>query len=119
MGADLHGQDVTKAAQRAIRDAVSRSCLCGLMDIFKFKNPNQMYIRLKVSSPFPDKLDLNKLKESVPFGTVELTVEEGGLVTEGLDLPMLGQGDKIVVVLASITVMVDMDEFWALNPEKK
>jgi len=32
-GADLHGGDVTKAAQRAVKDAISRSCLCGLFDI--------------------------------------------------------------------------------------
>ena len=27
MGTDLHGGDVTKAAKRAVRDAVSKSCL--------------------------------------------------------------------------------------------
>ena len=110
MGADLHGQDVTKAAQRAIRDAVSRSCLCGLMDIFNLEHPDRMYIRLKVACPQPEKLDLARLKESVPFGRVELTVENGGLTTEGLDLPMLGEGDRIVAALASLTVLVDMDQ---------
>ena len=30
MGTDFHGQDVTKAACKAVKDAVSRSCLCGL-----------------------------------------------------------------------------------------
>ena len=33
MGTDFHGQDVTKAARKAVRDAVSRSCLCGLEDV--------------------------------------------------------------------------------------
>lgn len=28
MGTDFHGQDVTKAAKKAVKDAVSRSCLC-------------------------------------------------------------------------------------------
>ena len=31
-GADLHGADMTKAARRAVKDAISRSCLCGLVD---------------------------------------------------------------------------------------
>ena len=110
MGADLHGQDVTKAAQRAVRDAVSRSCLCGLMDIFNLEHPDRMYIRLKVACPQPEKLDLAEIKESVPFGQVELTVEDGGLTTEGLALSMLGEGDRIVVALASLTVLVDMDQ---------
>ena len=33
MGTDLHGQDVNKAAKKAVKDAVSRSCLCGLQDV--------------------------------------------------------------------------------------
>lgn len=110
MGADLHGQDVTKAAQRAIRDAISRSCLCGLLDIFQFDHPDRMHIRLKVSCPYPEQLDQGKIKESVPFGEVSLTVEEGGMVTEGLELPIVAQGNQIVVALASLTVLVDMDE---------
>ena len=32
-GADLHGADMTKAAARAIKDAVSHACLCGLVEI--------------------------------------------------------------------------------------
>ena len=109
-GADLHGGDVTKAAQRAIGDAVSRSCLCGLMDIFQFKHPDQMHIRLKVACPYPEQLDRQAVLAAVPFGQVELTVENGGLVTEGLDLPQLGPGDRIVVALASLTVLVDFDQ---------
>ena len=31
MGADLHGGDVTKAAVKAVKDATSRSCLCGMI----------------------------------------------------------------------------------------
>ena len=33
MGADLHGQDVTKAGRKAVKDAISHSCLCGLQEI--------------------------------------------------------------------------------------
>ena len=29
LGTDFHGQDVNKAAQKAVRDAMSRCCLCG------------------------------------------------------------------------------------------
>ncbi|MDR1656302.1 MAG: Lin0512 family protein [Deltaproteobacteria bacterium] len=108
MGADLHGQDVTKAAQRAVKDAVSRCCLCGLMEIFGFNHPDQMYIRLKVACPFPDKVDQEKLISAVPFGKVTLELAEGGLKTEGLNFPLLGDGDNIVVALASITVLVDI-----------
>ena len=30
LGSDFHGQDVTKAAKKAAKDAISHSCLCGL-----------------------------------------------------------------------------------------
>ncbi|MDR2368401.1 MAG: Lin0512 family protein [Deltaproteobacteria bacterium] len=109
MGADLHGQDVTKASQRAIKDAVSRCCLCGLIDIFDFKHPNEMHINLKVACPSPEKVDREKLKSAVPFGQVNLELVEGGMVTQGLNLPLLGEGDRIVVAIASITVLVDVE----------
>ena len=109
MGADLHGGDVTKAGQKAIRDAVSRCCLCGLMDIFEFEPPDEMVIRLKVAAPGHERLDKDALKATVPFGRVELETVEGGLATEGLSLPSLGPGSEIVIALASITVLVDLD----------
>ena len=33
LGTDFHGQDVTKAAAKAAKDAISRSCLCGLEQV--------------------------------------------------------------------------------------
>ena len=32
-GVDLHGMDVMEAARRAVRDAVSQCCMCGLVDL--------------------------------------------------------------------------------------
>ncbi len=37
-GIDLHGEDVTKAAQRAVKDAISHSSMVGLSQLFKIKN---------------------------------------------------------------------------------
>ena len=33
MGIDQHGQDPTNAARKAVEDAISRSCLCGLVEV--------------------------------------------------------------------------------------
>ena len=114
MGADLHGQNVTKAAQKAVKDAVSRSCLCGLVDIFGFNDPDQMYIKLSVAVPFPSQVDKRVILASVPFGSVEIEVKEGGMLTDGLDLPLVAEGDKIVIAVVSLTVFVDFD---ALDPK--
>ena len=107
-GADLHGGDVTKAAQRAIKDAVSRSCLCGLVDILGIDNPNRMHIEVKIGCPNPGKLDGAKVLEAVPFGTKTLAAVEGGLGVRGLALPALGEGDTIVIAVAALTVYIDI-----------
>jgi len=39
---DLRGRDVTKAAKRAVNDAISRSCLCDSFEIMDMKDPGRM-----------------------------------------------------------------------------
>ena len=41
MGTDFHGQDVSKAAAKAVKDAVSRSCLCGLSEVLRLEESGQ------------------------------------------------------------------------------
>lgn len=108
-GADLHGADPTKAARRAVKDAISRSCLCGLFDIVGVSDPNEMHIAVKVGCPkFRDVVAEDVLAE-IPFGSRELEVVEGGLLTRGLEVPALGSGDNILVAIASLTVSVNID----------
>lgn len=109
MGADLHGGDVTKAAQRAVKDAMSRSCLCGLVDIAGICDPNQMHVEVRIGCPQPEKVKTDNVKEVVPFGSVTVETVLGGIDVKGLHLPALGEGDTIVVAVAAITVYVDMN----------
>ena len=92
---------------RVVRDAVSRSCLCGLFEVAGLKRPEDMFIHLKVCCPTPERLDRERVAGSVPFGKVELEVREGGMVAEGIQLPQLGEGSSIVVALVSLTVCVE------------
>ena len=41
-GIDLHGEDVNEAAKRAVRDAITRVSMIGLMDIFGFRNMKEL-----------------------------------------------------------------------------
>jgi uncharacterized protein (TIGR02058 family) len=107
-GADLHGGDVTKAAQKAIKDAVSHSCLAGLIDIHGISDPNQMHIELKVACPYPERINRDEVAKAVPFGSVNLEVVSGGISVKGLYLPQLGDGDSIVVAIAALTVYIDV-----------
>ncbi|MBC7343237.1 MAG: Lin0512 family protein [Clostridia bacterium] len=107
-GIDLHGGDVTKAAQRAIGDAISRSCLCGLFDIIGLKDPNQMDIEVKVACPYPEKVNPQKALQAIPFGSARIELVSGGLTARGLELPELGEGDTVVVAVAALTVYVEV-----------
>jgi len=108
-GADLHGGDVTKAAQKAIKDAISHCCLCGLFDILHIQDPNRMDIEVKIGCPHPEKIDRLAVLSAVPFGKTQLEVVDGGLSVPGLTLPELGPGDTIVIAVAALTVYVNVD----------
>jgi len=108
-GMDMHGGNVTNAARKAVKDAVSHSCLAGLIDIIGIKNPNEMHVEVKVAVPYPEKIQKDKVLEMVPFGTTELEVVKGGLTVRGLSIPELGEGDTIMVAVAALTVYVDVD----------
>lgn len=107
MGADLHGGNVTEAAVRAIKDATSKSCLCGISDILG-KDGRDMHVHVRLGCTRPDKLDKEAILAAVPLGSAELEIVEGGLEVRGLHVPTLGEGDKIVVVIAALTVSFDL-----------
>ncbi len=109
-GADLHGGDATKAATRAVKDAISRSCLCGLFEIMGMRDPNDMHILVRIGCPKPDEIDADAVLSAIPFGSKELEVVEGGLTTRGVEVSSLGCGDTILVAVASLTVCVNSNE---------
>ncbi|HWR38438.1 MAG TPA: Lin0512 family protein [Patescibacteria group bacterium] len=108
MGADLHGGDFTKAARRAVQDAMARSCLCGLFEIGGIEDPNQMLVDIRVGCAQPDRVDAAEVQKMVPFGQVTVEIVSGGLEVQGLHLAALGAGDTIVVAVAALTVSVSM-----------
>lgn len=107
MGADLHGGDITKAAIKAIKDASSRSCLCGIEDILGL-NPLKMHVNVKIGCSDPDRIDKDAVMKAIPVGTSEIEVVKGGLGVQGLEVPGFGVGDTIEVVVAALTVSVDL-----------
>lgn len=106
-GADLHGEDVTKAACRAVKDAISRSCLCGLVELMGITNLEEVQVDIQVACPQPDKVDLEQVKAIVPIGQKTAQAIEGGMTTRGLCVPHFAPGcDRIVVANAAVIVSV-------------
>ena len=109
-GIDLHGENATKAACRAVRDAVSRSCLCGLLEIVKLQKLDDVRVEILVASPKPQEVDLEQVMAEVPIGRKTARVVEGGMTAQGLCVAQFApQCDQILVANAAITVYVAGD----------
>ena len=110
-GADLHGEDVTKAACRAVKDAISRSCLCGLVEILGIEDLQAMQVDVLVACPKPDEVDLEQVKATVPIGQKTARAVEGGMSVRGLCVPNFAPDcDQIVVANAAVTVSIRTNE---------
>lgn len=109
-GIDLHGEDATEAACRAVKDAISRSCLCGLLEIVGLKDPEQMELDILVACPKPEEVDLERVKNAAPIGRKTARAVPGGMTAQGLCVPRFGPDcDRIMVANAAVTVFVTSD----------
>lgn len=110
MGMDQHGQDPTNAACKAVKDAVSRSCLAGLLEVARLDDVDEMVVDVLVACPDAGRVDAHAVLQALPFGRKEIRVVEGGLVARAIYQPELGDtSDEAYVALAAVTVWVDMD----------
>jgi uncharacterized protein (TIGR02058 family) len=99
-GNDLHGGDYTKAAQRAVQDALHHSSLSFISSLGIDKS--KLFVNVTVGVQQPDKVDADKIKASLPVGVVTVEVVKGGL-----DVPNEAAGDVAVIASAAIQVMLD------------
>jgi uncharacterized protein (TIGR02058 family) len=107
MGVDQHGQDHTRAAERAVQDAIQRSCLCGLSEVAGLKNPADMIVEVLIGCPRPESVDREKVLKVLPFGQKKIEVRQGGLLGKTLFQPELGdKTDEMIVANAIVTVYV-------------
>jgi uncharacterized protein (TIGR02058 family) len=108
-GIDIHGENVTKAACRAVKDAVSRSCLCGLLEILELKNLEDVQVDIQVAAPNPAQVDLEQVMAEVPIGRKSARAVEGGMTAKGLCVPQFAPDcDQIVVANAAVSVSVNL-----------
>jgi len=100
-GNDLHGGNYTKAANRAVQDALHHSSLSFLRAL-KIK-PADMQVEVTIGVQQPDKVDADAVKATLPYGTITVKVVKGGL-----DIPDEEAGDVAVIASAAIAVRVDV-----------
>lgn len=97
MGVDVHGWDYTKAAKRAVSDALRHSSL----NFFNAagKSRDDMHVEVRIGVAKPDEIDIEAIAAEVPYGTVTVTASAGGL-----DVPAQNGPDGIVIANAAILV---------------
>lgn len=76
-GNDLYGEDYTKAARRAVQDAIHHSSLTFFraLDI----DPNTMEIDLTLAAQQPELIDLAAVAKELPYGNITPKAVFGGL----------------------------------------
>jgi uncharacterized protein (TIGR02058 family) len=107
MGIDVHGQNITKAAVRAVKNAIHFNSLPGLRSVLPGNDLNNMNVNVKLAVPCDkEKLDINAVRETLPFGIVTVEVMDGGmLTTSGVVLEEKGdKNDLMYIVVASVEV---------------
>lgn len=77
MGNDLHGQDYTKAAARAIEDAIRHSTL-PIFDSIGLSHTD-MRVQVTIGVQDPTKVDTASLAAKLPRGKATVSVTQGGL----------------------------------------
>lgn len=98
MGVDVHGRDATKAACRAVSDAIRHSSLPLLRRYLD--GGGRILVDVTVGVPDPDAVDVEQVRQELPVGEVTVCAVEGGLRVPGADT---------LIACAAITVCV-MDE---------
>jgi uncharacterized protein (TIGR02058 family) len=100
MGVDVHGRDSTKAARRAVSDAIRHSSV----GFFRMvgKTANDMFVDVTIGVPDPGSVDTAAVAKELPYGTVTVTAVKGGL-----EIPAEQGGDAIIIANAAVIVSLD------------
>jgi uncharacterized protein (TIGR02058 family) len=96
-GNDLYGGDYTKAAKRAVQDAIHHSSLTlySVLDM----DPTAMVIDLTIAAQEPDLVDCDAVAAELPYGTVNPRAVKGGL-----NIPTADGQNQSVIVNVSLVV---------------
>jgi uncharacterized protein (TIGR02058 family) len=97
MGTDIRGADYTKAAVRALRDALWHNSLSVANALGM--DTDSMQVEVLIGVPHPEKVNKAEVLAVLPHGTGTVTVVEGGLEIfndEGTNSTVIAQAAAVV-----------------------
>lgn len=102
MGTDLQGDDYTKAACRAVHNALRQNSL-HVYDAFGVSR-DEMVVEIIIGVAKPDRVNVDAVAEMLPYGSRTVRVEKGGMDTAKEN------GGVTVMANAAILVYLDLPE---------
>jgi uncharacterized protein (TIGR02058 family) len=97
MGTDIRGGDDTKAAVRALRDALWHNSLSVAAALGL--DTDSMKVEVTIGTPHPERVDKAQVLEVLPHGTGTVTVVQGGLEIpndDGTNVTLLAHAAAVV-----------------------
>ena len=102
MGTSLRKGDYTRAAVRAVQDALWRNSV-SFAEAFGFEK-SDMLIDVEIGVQKPDKVDRDEVKAVLPYGTGMVKVVAGGL-----DVPKPDGEGETILANAAVIISFDME----------
>src|SRR5258705_263128 len=103
MGTDIRGADYTKAAVRALRDALWHNSL-SVADAVGLP-VDSMQVEVTIGVQKPEKVDAAAVRAALPHGTVTVKIVKGGL-----DVPDDTSNDIAVIASAAVAVRMELPQ---------
>ncbi|WP_435661410.1 Lin0512 family protein [Leisingera caerulea] len=94
-GNDLYGQDYTKAARRAVQDALHHSSIT-LFSKLRLDH-SEMRVEVTIGVQQPEAVDCNRVAQDLPRGRASVQAVKGGLDVEDAE-----EGTRHVIATAAV-----------------